>query len=683
MDGPISLSGAPKRKNGRPQACEPCRRRKVACDHRVPICSRCRRGGAPDKCVYLVQPSHQNHRIRHDSLSRSAAVPSLRPQAVLPHPAIPVNRSPPQTGNLSDNVGYLGATSFTAFYEEAQNSLSVTEKSEADSETMLPLKTVEGFPSLDELALSALRSIPDMASSKLLARLYGSFYGGWCPLAGEWLNESLWMTFGETLNRRARDEEQLRRMSCKLCRNGAIPLGENHTDPDMWFGEFSGPKMRWESLGILFVFWAYGARVLPDTRVIDKDCDDVHNHHANQLVSQYKMAAWKCIELSRDAANSNTLLAFLVFGHSLLESNVSGDAGMQYWRTHGDLMAMTTYLGLHVSPNHTDLMDCSISTQIKRRLFAAIFAHDKVAATFTGRPAFLSRRVSSTPLPLDMSDDVLLSSPPSADYRDCRVDENGWNIDGKIYLTTTLRARAMLSYVRDEILEIALQGMDFGGKTALLNLKKREMQVIAGFPAFILYQADDLNNPDVSGKDLYSKLLIWLEHLQNLFFIERLLSKEESEESRSRLFEISLEMVTLAHLFWTHQNRLKTVEDCVEWNTVSYAAPAGGILCMELLKGKTHGTMSPIATKAVIVEKLGMLAAFLDWVAPSSPNADICFRVKKVVRRVLEQALETPVQTNMLDEEGHWNIDISPDFNSFFNLDLLDTFEWLRPEGGS
>ncbi|KAF3074463.1 hypothetical protein CFAM422_003394 [Trichoderma lentiforme] len=678
MDGNLALTGAPRRKNGRPQACEPCRRRKVACDHRVPVCSRCRRGGVSDKCVYLAQPGQQNN---HINSSRSAAVPSLRPQATNGSPvsiSVPVSRSPQAT--LESNVGYLGATSFSAFYEEAQNSLSVTEKCESESD-MMPLKTADVVPRLDELALGALRHIPDKASSQLLTRLYTSFYGGWNTLSGRWLNDSLWAAFGTTLDRVARDEELLRRMSFKLCRNSAVPLGESHTDPQKWFAEFSGSNLRWESLGLLYVFWAGGARRLPEKNVISSDCEVLHNTHASHLVKQYKMAAWKCIELCRDAANSNTMLLFLILSHSLLESNESGDAGMQYWRTHGDLMAMTTYLGLHVSPN-ANPKDFSVTTQTKRQLFAAIFTHDKVTATFTGRPAFLSRRFSSTPLPLDMSEELLLSNPPLADYTDCRVDENGWSTDGKIYLSTTLRARAMLSYVRDEILEIALQSMDFGGKTALLNLKKREMQIVAEFPPCILYSHNDLNNPDVSGKDLYARLLIWLEHLQNLFFIERLLSKEDnSEEAGSRLFEISLEMVTLAHLFWTHQNRLKTVEDCVEWTTASFAAPAGGILCMELLRGKAHGTMSAAATKAIIVEKLGMLAAFLDWVMPSSPNADICFRIKKVVRRVLEQALEAPVQTNMLDEGGHWNMDLSPDMNSFFSFDLLDTFEWLRPEG--
>ncbi|KAL6855627.1 fungal-specific transcription factor domain-containing protein [Trichoderma novae-zelandiae] len=676
MDTPISLASAPKRKNGRPQACEPCRRRKVACDHRTPTCSRCGRGGIADKCVYLPQPGQPNH--RHGSISRSAAVPPSRPSSGAA--SVPVSSRPPQANHSECNVGYLGATSFSAFYEEAQKRLPAADKRESESEVMLPLKGVEVFSHLDEVALSVLRQIPDKASSQLLARLYSSFYGGWNWLSGQWLNDSLWTAFGTALDRETRDEEQLRRMAFKLCRNGAVSLEESHTDVQAWFDEYSGSNLRWESLGLLFIFWAGGARRLPERPAICSDCEVLHHNHAGHLVRQYKAAAWKCIELSRDAANSNMLLAFLVLGHSLLESNISGDAGMQYWRTHGDLMAMTTYLGLHVSPN-ADPMDCAITTQAKRQLFAAIFTHDKVTATFTGRPAFLSRRFSSTPLPLDMSDDMLLSRHPPAGYGDYRVDENGWSTDGKIYVTTTLRARAMLAYVRDEILEIALQSMEFGGKSALLNLKRREMQIVAGFPPCILYQPDDVNNPDVSGRDLYARLLVWLEHLQNLFFIERLLSKQDSEEAPSRLFDISLEMVTLAHLFWTHQNRLKTVEDCVEWTTASFAAPAGGILCMELLRGTTHGALSPAATKAVVVEKLGMLAAFLDWVGPGSPNYDICSGVKRVVRRVLEQALEMPVQTNLLDGGGHWSMeDWSPDLNSFFNFDLLDTFEWLRPE---
>lgn len=106
---------------------------------------------------------------------------------------------------------------------------------------------------------------------------------------------------------------------------------------------------------------------------------------------------------------------------------------------------------------------------MRRRLFAAIFVHDKVTATFTGRPPFLSRRFSSTPLPLDISDEMLLtSSDMPGGFDSLHVDEHGWNTDRKIYSTTSLRARALMAFVRDEILEIALHGGDHSGRAAIL-----------------------------------------------------------------------------------------------------------------------------------------------------------------------------------------------------------------------
>lgn len=64
MDGlqssttPPSALGTPgRRRNGRLQACEPCRKRKVSCDHATPVCRRCRARNNADGCVYLL-PQH-------------------------------------------------------------------------------------------------------------------------------------------------------------------------------------------------------------------------------------------------------------------------------------------------------------------------------------------------------------------------------------------------------------------------------------------------------------------------------------------------------------------------------------------------------------------------------------------------------------------------------------------------
>ena len=71
----------------------------------------------------------------------------------------------------------------------------------------------------------------------------------------------------------------------------------------------------------------------------------------------------------------------------------------------------------------------------------------------------LSRRYSSTPLPLDLSDEALLSGQPIPPNAAALLDADGWNTTGQIYSTTILRARTMFAFIRDEILEIALGSM--------------------------------------------------------------------------------------------------------------------------------------------------------------------------------------------------------------------------------
>jgi hypothetical protein len=116
---------------------------------------------------------------------------------------------------------------------------------------------------------------------------------------------------------------------------------------------------------------------------------------------------------------------------------------------------MTTALGLHRDDNLTS-KKANVSSELRRRTYAAAFNIDKVTSTFTGRPPMLSYRYSSTPLPLDLSDEQLLADPVSLAESVRRLDANGWSTDGHIYSTTILRARTSLSVIRGEILDIAL-----------------------------------------------------------------------------------------------------------------------------------------------------------------------------------------------------------------------------------
>ena len=80
---------------------------------------------------------------------------------------------------------------------------------------------------------------------------------------------------------------------------------------------------------------------------------------------------------------------------------------------------------------------------------------DTVVASFTGRPPLLSSCYTSTPLPLDICDDELMSREAIA--KAARgLDANGWKVVPRLGQHTFTRARAMLGMIREEIFRFAL-----------------------------------------------------------------------------------------------------------------------------------------------------------------------------------------------------------------------------------
>jgi hypothetical protein len=73
-----------RRPNGRMQACDPCRSRKVACDHHQPVCKRCISRGQEAECVYTSSaprkgPLSKQSSSRHSSHPAGGATPYSRP----------------------------------------------------------------------------------------------------------------------------------------------------------------------------------------------------------------------------------------------------------------------------------------------------------------------------------------------------------------------------------------------------------------------------------------------------------------------------------------------------------------------------------------------------------------------------------------------------------------------------
>lgn len=61
-----------------------------------------------------------------------------------------------------------------------------------------------------------------------------------------------------------------------------------------------------------------------------------------------------------------------------------------------------------------------------------------------------------TPLPLDLSDEALMSDADTLAKEVQALDENGWNKKNDCHSATVVRARRLLMTVKDKIMEMAL-----------------------------------------------------------------------------------------------------------------------------------------------------------------------------------------------------------------------------------
>lgn len=386
-------------------------------------------------------------------------------------------------------------------------------------------------------------------------------------------------------------------------------------------------------------------------------------------------------------------------------------------RLLAEAVAVATNLGMHITaqPNVTSFL-----TEVRRRLFAHVYVTDKNMAIFTGRPPHLTHRYCSLTLPLDVNDDVVMSLPgdPVAieDVAPGRIDGRGWSTEGEILKTTLTRARALMSLIRGEILEIALgvnQPLDVNSLWYVLLSACRVASVLTYFPFSNLKQRqEDLfhqlppvlhldlsNSQDLDPKNMptrFAKSLARLEHLQNLFFIHRLLVKattrgpgddhtagSDADDYRAALARISLDILAITLTFWTHGTQgLSTLQINYDWIIVADACPAAGVLCGELLRrdGFASSWAHTGLRRSDVVHHLSLLSGFLTWIGPEASNAHLSGMVKDLIHRVLDQTLNDPpaVQAAPLGMGMMPDVGVPDDFHDMFAFDLLDSFDWLR-----
>lgn len=111
---------------------------------------------------------------------------------------------------------------------------------------------------------------------------------------------------------------------------------------------------------------------------------------------------------------------------------------------------------------------------------------------------------------------------------------------------------------------------------------------------------------------------------------------------------------------------------------MAYAVPGGGVLCLKLLRpGGSGAQASQGIPRSAIVQQLSLLVGFLGWVKPYSSNGDLCADCKAVIQAVLDHSLNQPSDIPQMPLSiTDWGLSGQLEFD----FDLMDTFEWLRPD---
>ncbi|RGP70118.1 transcription factor [Fusarium sporotrichioides] len=350
--------------------------------------------------------------------------------------------------------------------------------------------------------------------------------------------------------------------------------------------------------------------------------------------------------------------------------------GLPYWKFHAETVAMLTFAGRHDNcsknlrgPTHT-----TIPCEILRRFSCSVFITDKFLATLVGRPPLLSRRFCSVELPLDIDDVALLTDKDSFDR--CRESLNldGWAVDSCFRAVTVLRIRMKIALIRDRILEFVMGHNCVQDNRDLLSVRVEEEKLYRELPVHFLYDPiNGMQNLDMEGG--HQKLLVRLDHLLNMFLIERLLVKRDPNSNRKDLLVISFEMVVLTLSIWTQRHIWAEVKGENQWTIRSYATLAGAILCMELISpSPVEDINMAIAgetySRSSIIQQLSLLAGSL-----GSSQSSTSVKVRVVIKKVLDHILNdsrgppAPVGLEAFDFNADWDI-----------FTQLDNMDWLMDE---
>lgn len=268
-----------------------------------------------------------------------------------------------------------------------------------------------------------------------------------------------------------------------------------------------------------------------------------------------------CYRLCTSELKQNNVLTVTLFQMATwFQSVVGGDSSLSLWMRKGASVAAVTAFGLHRDSTADGQRRARIYTQQERCDLCNAVILDTMLATFMGRPVSLSFRHISTPLPWDISTDVIMDDSISIDDK---LDSNGWNTEGAIHPATTLRVLMIGCTLRQQVLELCFANESGDRSTRIDDMRRCIDEAFEQYPpihrTIIHRSAMDVLTPF----EFVAVCSAQMMRLHSLFLLERI---ERTPESNARMLEVAKQELGLIVMFHNLRDKLPGHTDTIVWH---------------------------------------------------------------------------------------------------------------------
>ncbi|KAF7718726.1 Fungal Zn(2)-Cys(6) binuclear cluster domain-containing protein [Penicillium ucsense] len=645
------------RRNGQLSACEPCRKSKLRCDHHRPVCGRCaQRRLTEQQCLYHPAP-----------MAKPPTPQSLRETIHVQETSVSTRPSPGpyELVNVNSNLMCFVDPNVS---RPNRACTSLTRTGVALGEPTLPDQ--------DRICQGAktLSGIKQLSSE--IGETLDSFFASDQDLC---LHSPLIKMAWDATNRSIRDMEGT--MSSAVLEDKSRMIFEQTSsrlvfppDPADLPSELSKQSLRWDLLGIHCAQFGI---------FLGGEKDKLGNISAHQpwktdrrtLMCRAFEACLQCESFCDSVGAINDLTLWFRSLTILFATWCFGDDSYHVLRLLGSMSSVFFALGFHKGAN-ADPSTPYYMVETRKRAIAWAHDHDKVWATFTSRPAHISRHFCTLELPLELPDSVIMG--PRDVFLQAReqLDTDGWNKDGVFHPVSRQRVLLLLSVPREEALELKI------GPTTH-DLEARAERTLKGLqctwrsiPSHVKYT--DVRETTSDLQRIMCLRYLWLEYLFTQFVLYTILANY-SQDKREQLMIIAHEIVITVLLPARTRDALHSYRADIEWALVFYGMPCASVLVLELLRQDQQVTNSYNINRSKVIQDISVLITCCDsWTEPGQSNYQTCRQAQAIFSKSLDSILNRSQSVHrVLAEESNTHDAVEyHDSSGFTSLDSGHDAEW-------